>query len=114
MAKRTNNRIMERVFATGVWRSSTAIHLGGEDESLEHNVDMALLRDSEGRFYAPGSSIAGAVRSHLAARVLQRERYRDGIEREPIVLRILFGKDYSSLLTFFDAPCIFSSSSSSS
>ncbi len=106
MAERINNKIVERIYATGVWRSRTALHLGGESDNLEHNVDMTLLRDSDGRFFVLGSSIAGAARSHLASRVLPRGAYQQGLEKEPAVMQALFGKKYASALTFFDAPCI--------
>jgi len=49
---------------TGEMRLETAAHLGGEGDAA---VDMAVLRDSkEGVPLLPGTSLAGALRRHLA------------------------------------------------
>jgi len=49
---------------TGEMRLETAAHLGGEGDAA---VDMAVLRDpKEGVPLLPGTSLAGALRSHLA------------------------------------------------
>lgn len=49
---------------TGEMRLETAAHFGGEGESA---VDMAVLRDARGGLpLLPGTSLAGALRSHVA------------------------------------------------
>lgn len=53
-----------RWVVTGQMSLVTAAHFGGESNT---SVDMAVLRDpKEGRPLLPGSSLAGALRSHLA------------------------------------------------
>jgi CRISPR/Cas system CSM-associated protein Csm3 (group 7 of RAMP superfamily) len=53
-----------RWIITGEMRLETAAHLGGE---VDTSVDMAVLRDpKEGVPLLPGTSLAGALRSHLA------------------------------------------------
>ena len=53
-----------RWVVTGEMRLETAAHFGGESESA---IDMAVLRDpKDGCPLLPGTSLAGALRSHLA------------------------------------------------
>lgn len=53
-----------RWVVTGAMKLESAAHFGGESETA---VDMAVLRDpKEGRPLLPGTSLAGALRSHLA------------------------------------------------
>jgi len=53
-----------RWVVTGEMRLETAAHFGGQGETA---VDMAVLRDpTDGRPLLPGTSLAGALRSHLA------------------------------------------------
>lgn len=96
-------KIKERIYATGTWKANSAIHLGGEDGHLENDVDMSLLRDSNGEFFIPGGSIAGAGRSQLASRLLKASAFRGGLSNEPIDLQALFGGKYTSILTVSDA-----------
>ena len=85
------DRIIERMVATGVWTSETALHTGGE-ETLENHVDMALLRTGGGAFFIPGSSIAGAARSHLSRMSAASDKdYRSGGQSR--AMHALFGDD---------------------
>jgi Uncharacterized protein predicted to be involved in DNA repair (RAMP superfamily) len=60
----------------------TPAHFGGSEEGA---ADMMLLRDRDGRPLLPGTSIAGALRSHLADRL--GGYYGD----EPPIVERLFG-----------------------
>lgn len=99
-----HHRVAERIYARGIWKAKTAIHLGGESEDSGAGIDLVVLRDSHGRPYLPAASIAGACRNHLARILLETGAYLQGQEKEPAVLHVLFGDDYQSLLTVFDAP----------
>lgn len=56
--------ILARWVVTGEMRLETAAHFGGEGDTA---VDMAVLHDSkDGLPLLPGTSLAGALRSHLA------------------------------------------------
>ena len=101
-------RVRERIVAEGVWTAASALHTGG-DATLEHNVDMALLRSASG-FLVPGSSVAGAARSYLARRTQSDPEFRTG--QESAALQSLFGGRlqrkgnqavYASLLSISDA-----------
>jgi CRISPR/Cas system CSM-associated protein Csm3 (group 7 of RAMP superfamily) len=61
-----------------------------------------VLRDADGQPYIPGASLAGACRSRLARLMQDSRAYR--ANEEPAELHVLFGDDYQSLLTAFDAP----------
>lgn len=107
-----SDRIKQRIWACGEWRALSAIHLGGEPTG---ETDMSLLRASDGSFYIPAGSIAGAARHALAARYMGYERYRNRNEKEELAIRRLFGggeldvKDeaaLASLLTVYDAPAV--------
>jgi CRISPR/Cas system CSM-associated protein Csm3 (group 7 of RAMP superfamily) len=65
---------------------------------------MALLRDADGRFRIPGSSIAGVCRSHLARAMMGSDYFTGSLQ--PEVLRRFFGGEYESLLTVFDAKLV--------
>lgn len=96
----TETRIVERYLVEGDWVAESALHLGGESEVLRQGADMVLLRDSDGKPYIPGASLAGACRSYLR-----------GSGKESDALLALFGgdldsqkeKDYASALTVYDA-----------
>lgn len=94
--------VTERIYARGIWTTQTALHIGGESNELDSGVDLVVLRDSEDRPYIPAASIAGACRNWLARALLDTKAYRE--EVEPAGLHVLFGDDYQSLLTIFDAP----------
>src|SRR5438876_195502 len=96
--------IVTRYYACGTWQAATGLHAGGE-ASFDSNTDMALLRDSKGRFFIPGASIAGAARSFLARLETDFRSYIRGIEKELPNIHLLFGNNRMSLLTVFDAPC---------
>lgn len=96
--------IVARYHASGTWRAGAGLHAGGE-ASFDSNTDMALLRDSEGRFFIPGASIAGAARSFLARLETDFRSYIGGIKKESPNIQLLFGSGRMSLLTVFDAPC---------
>ncbi len=81
--------------AEGVWQAQTSVYTGG-DPRFENNADMALLRDSEGRFLIPGASVRGAARAYL------RKKYGE----EPPALRALFGDDFGGLLFTSDSPAL--------
>ncbi|HLJ48965.1 MAG TPA: RAMP superfamily CRISPR-associated protein [Bryobacteraceae bacterium] len=115
-----NDRIVKRYYATGVWESSSALHVGGESVGAA-TADMVLLRADDGCFYIPGPSLAGAARSALARRFAEKyDAFRDN--EEPPIVRALFGRDhsrkwtgeseerertgYASSLSVFDAPAV--------
>ncbi|HET6842930.1 MAG TPA: RAMP superfamily CRISPR-associated protein [Candidatus Angelobacter sp.] len=97
-------RIAVRYYASGAWTAESGLHVGGEG-GFETNADMALLRDSQDRFFVPGASIAGAARNFLARRSAEFGAYIRGTAGEPQELQLLFGKERMSLLTIFDAQC---------
>ncbi len=97
-----SHTVIERIYARGIWTAETALHLGGEASDFGSGIDLVILRDSSGRPYIPAASLAGASRSHLARVLLDTASYRE--EREPAQIHLLFGDDYQSLLTVFDAP----------
>lgn len=104
------NRIEQRYIAHGTWRAASALHTGGEDDSLVSAADMMLLRDSAGRFLISGASVAGAARSYIARVRMPNEVYGNEIPAEPPEIRALFGggdpvcnDDFASLLTVRDA-----------
>lgn len=70
-----DDRIVKRLYARGVFCLLSSAHFGGGDEGP---VDMSLLRDADGNPYIPGSSIAGAARSHLALRYHPWDAYCEG------------------------------------
>lgn len=92
-------KVIERVYAVGDWRTHSAIHFGGENDVFGQGVDRVLLRDSNGRPFLPGASIAGACRHWLSRNLTVPEGCRDS----PPEVHILFGDDYQSLLTVEDA-----------
>src|SRR5437762_2175765 len=86
-----------RWVVTGELRLVSAAHFGGDDG----NTDMPLLRDArEGCPLLPGSSLAGALRSHLGdrlgsfrsvehqevERLFGAERTNDQGDQSPLVL----------------------------
>jgi CRISPR/Cas system CSM-associated protein Csm3 (group 7 of RAMP superfamily) len=95
---------IRRYHAEGVWQADSALHLGGESSELDHDVDMALLRGSDEAYRIPGSSIAGVCRSYLARRMMGSLYFNKGA-LPPKLLR-MFGGDYESLLTVFDATVV--------
>lgn len=60
--------VIGRVLAVGDFELESPAHFGGQDRDGE--ADMMLVRDSAGNILIPGSSIAGACRSYLAAYLL--------------------------------------------
>ena len=102
--------ITQRITAEGLWMAETAIHTGGEGR-FESNVDMAVARDKQGRYYLAGSSLAGAARSHLARCLATSfDNFRSGAEEDG--LKTLFGGSlrsqandpaYASLLLWYEA-----------
>ncbi len=101
--------IVERFDARGRWTASTALHPGG-DAAFESSADMALARDWAGRYYIPGSSIAGAARGFLARTGNSLHDYQNALEDS--TLESLFGRGlryrtsaeaYASLLTVSEA-----------
>jgi len=104
-----DDRIIERIFAEGVWLAESGLHTGGEKDGSTSGVDMVLQRDASNRFFIPGSSIAGAARNALARRFLRHSDYETGIRHEPPELRALFGfahhdDGFASALIVEDAP----------
>lgn len=99
-------RVSERVYARGLWTASSPLHTAGEVDPFTDEVDAIILRDSNGREFLPGASIAGACRSYLAQRLLPPHEFRSGERKEPAELHVLFGDDFQSLLTVEDAPGI--------
>ena len=92
-----------------MWTSTSALHLGGESGRAAH-ADLALLVDSNGKPYIPGTGIAGSARSLLTMESIDYRLYRKN--QEPPEVQWLFGKDwnrgsdgasYASALTFYDA-----------
>ncbi len=81
-----DDRVVVRYYARGKWVAESPLHLGGGEG---RDVDMALLRDAEGRFFIPAASLAGAGRSYLARRMQSCNDFRRG--KEPVVLCNLFG-----------------------
>jgi CRISPR/Cas system CSM-associated protein Csm3 (group 7 of RAMP superfamily) len=61
---------------------------------------MTLLRDPDGHFYIPAASICGAARSYL-----RRRLQVDARVAEPRILSVMFGDQYASLLSVWDARC---------
>lgn len=53
--------IQERLKITGELEAITAIHVGGHSESFD--TDMPLACNGEGKFYVPGTSLAGVLRA---------------------------------------------------
>ncbi len=92
-------KILERVYASGLWICSSALHVGGETDAFDQGVDRVLLRDSDGRPFIPGASIAGSCRHWLSRRLPVPAGCRDC----PPEIHVLFGDDYQSLLTVEDA-----------
>lgn len=85
----------------GMLTCESPVHVGGWDSSAA--ADLTVARDGAGRPYLPGTSIAGAVRAHLAS----AGRF------DPAQIRALFGyvgpgtrEGAPSWLRFDDAPLI--------
>ena len=97
-----NHVVAERFIFLGKWTTVAPVHIGAEERD-ESSADMQLAVDSHGKYYIPGASIAGAARSYLAKCLQNDTEFRAGNEQN--VLRALFGDDFQSLLTVFDAPC---------
>ena len=101
--------IVRRLYAQGTWELKSAAHFGGDETGI---ADMCLLKDADGKPFIPGASIAGAARSYLARKRMRWANYShpDGIQKEPTVLRRLFGgadtKDTMSALIVGDAKCV--------
>lgn len=92
--------VIERIYASGVWKAGSALHLGGESDG---SVDMMLLRDADSRLFIPGASIAGAGRHYLRkALATNIDEYRKG--DPPAAVTALFGNLDASLLIVLDAP----------
>lgn len=53
--------ISHALLLTGVLVAETPLHVGGADSG--HESDLPLAVDGKGRFYLPGSSLAGAIRA---------------------------------------------------
>lgn len=104
-----DDAVVRRLYARGMWRLKSAAHFGGDETGI---ADMCLLKDAEGKPFIPGASIAGAARSYLARKRMRWENYShsDGIQKEPKVLRHLFGgadtEDTMSALIIADAECV--------
>lgn len=104
-----DDRIVERIHACAEWIAESSLHMGGGEEDGASGVDMLLVRDRSGKYYAAGASIAGAARNALARRFLSGEDYAGGIENEHRELKLMFGftskqDGYASMLTVRDAP----------
>ena len=82
--------IVRRIVAKATLTLVSACHFGSGDEG---DTDMSLLRDHEGTPFIAGSSIAGAVRSHLARRLLSSREFAEGRGVEPAALKLLFGDE---------------------
>lgn len=52
-----------RLIAAGRLVAESPVHVGGMPDDLE--TDMPLARDGRGRFYVPGTSLAGALRAWM-------------------------------------------------
>ncbi|KAF0208380.1 MAG: hypothetical protein FD171_863 [Actinobacteria bacterium] len=61
----------------GDLRALTPVHVGGETEG--NVVDLVPAVDGRGRFYVPGTSLAGALREWMTRRVLGGEPAVDGL-----------------------------------
>lgn len=64
------NKIIEKVFLKGNIKLVSPILIGN---GIEENTDNDILRDSEGKVFIPGTSIAGSVRSYLTSRYKNNE-----------------------------------------
>ena len=53
--------IHSRLKVEGTLTAETALHVGGLGESPD--TDMPLARNGEGKYYIPGTSLTGSLRS---------------------------------------------------
>lgn len=117
-----DDRVVTRIYASGTWKTESAVHTGGEAADALMGVDMPLLRDPDGKFYLPGSTVADAARAYLAKRLMGADYYRIGkvrpddqqskdkkpgeeprkYEEDPDV-SLLFGRKYMSPLVVYHA-----------
>lgn len=58
-----SRRITERFRVEGLMIAETPLHIGGLEGDI--NVDLALAIDGQGRYYIPGTSLAGAFRAWM-------------------------------------------------
>ena len=111
-AKLMDDAIVRRLYAYGTWKLDSVAHFGGDETSI---ADMCLLRDTKGKPFIPGASIAGAARSFLARRGLPWQRYQEGPTKKSSEFKRFFGgaekadtvtdSDPMSALTVTDAHC---------
>ena len=111
--KHADDVVVRRLYARGTWKLHSVAHFGGDETGI---ADMCLLKDTEGKPFIPGASIAGAVRSFLAKQRLSWTEYRKGFTAEPDELKRFFGgaekantvedSDPMSALTVADAYCV--------
>jgi CRISPR/Cas system CSM-associated protein Csm3 (group 7 of RAMP superfamily) len=109
-------RVIQRIYARGIWKASSAIHLGA-GKGKGGRADQVLVRTPEGGFYIPASSLTGAIRSALAARQGSYQDFRKNLEEREV--RVLFGRNrgpkkegsgdekfFASLVTIDDAHAV--------
>ena len=73
--------ITARFQLTGRLRTVTPLHVGGYGASAD--TDLPLARDGAGRWYVPGTSLAGAVREWCLAPSASRSPMISGASRIP-------------------------------
>lgn len=66
-------KLTERLIVQGDLIARTPLHVGGMSEDVR--TDLPLARDGEGRFYIPGTSLAGALR-HWCERTFGETRVK--------------------------------------
>ncbi len=66
MMPANSQKLRYRDFFKGKLRLDASLHIGSSDITVE--TDAALLRDASGRFYIPGTSIAGSLRARAGDR----------------------------------------------
>ncbi len=97
-------KIHARMDVTGTLVALAPLHVGGVGEDPE--ADLVLARDGQGRYYVPGTSLAGPLRAWMANRVdRDRQPLLDilwGFQSEPRPGEDADGQ--ASALFLFDAP----------
>jgi CRISPR-associated protein Csm3 len=91
------DKFTSRVIIRGSVEASTGLHVGAGNTSLDPSAtDSPVIRDAAGRPFIPGSSLKGALRSHLEKIVLGLGR--DSVRAcDPLANPCISKKDFESI-----------------
>jgi len=105
MPNEYDDHVVARYCAEGIWTSTSAFHTGGELEESLSDVDKPMLRDPDGTFKIPGSTVADVARAYLGKRRMGADYYQPRTKEAPEdpLVSLLFGNQFMSPLIVYHA-----------